>query len=265
MKLADPLLETPQLGVAKRSPVTPVKNEKECAVVLEKLGRGHQSAGGIRQSELRSGLARTQSVLGRGDLSAPIEDEGDKEASDEEAERAKYRSANFTAVVPRIAKSPLEADGEQCSARQEQDVVCPGDIARAGKDGEDRNVAYDRPDDNQKADPDGEIKMTLHRPHLRIHKCRPDCIPAGRINDTALGRRPKERERGLGEVGRSIEKDGTMITVWHHPQCGSRDGAIDRYRHFDRVKRVAHFNYGRAGKACSSRLPTPKFRVYAPT
>jgi hypothetical protein len=69
MELADPLLKTPQLGVTKRSPVTSVKNEKECAVVLEKLGRGYQFAGGIRQSERGTELARTQGVLGCGDLS----------------------------------------------------------------------------------------------------------------------------------------------------------------------------------------------------
>ena len=148
MKLAEPLLETPQLGVAKRSPVTSVKNEKECAAVLEKLGRGHQFAGGIRQIERRSGLAPTQGVLGRGDLSAPIENKSDKEASDKKAERAKYGPANFTAVVFWIAKGALEANREQCSAHQKQDVVCPRDIARAGIDCEDRNVAYERPDDN---------------------------------------------------------------------------------------------------------------------
>lgn len=143
MKLAEPLLETPQLGVAKRSPVTSVKNEKECAVVLEKLGRGHQFAGGIRQIERRSGLAPMQGVLGRGDLSASIENKGDKEARDKKAERAKYGPANFTSVVFWIAKGALEANGEQCSAHQKQDVVCPGDIASAGIDCEDRNIAYD--------------------------------------------------------------------------------------------------------------------------
>jgi hypothetical protein len=148
MKLAEPLLETPQLGVAKRSPVTSVKNEKKCAVVLEKLGRRQQFAGGIRQSESRSGLAPTQGVLGRGDLSAPIENKGGKEANDKKAERAKHGPTNFTAVVRWIAKGALEANREQCSAHQKQDVVCPGDIARAGIDCEDRNVAYDRPDDN---------------------------------------------------------------------------------------------------------------------
>lgn len=117
-------------------------------MVLEKLGRGHQFAGGIRQIKRRSGLAPAQGVLGRGDLSAPIENKGDKEASDKKAERAKYGPANFTAVVFWIAKGALEASGEQCSAHQKQDVVCPGDIARAGIDCEDRNIAYERPDDN---------------------------------------------------------------------------------------------------------------------
>jgi hypothetical protein len=148
MKLAEPPLETPQLGVAKRSPVTSVKNEKKCAVVLEKLGRGHQFAGGIRERERRSGLAPTQGVLGRGDLSAPIENEGDKEARDKKAERAKYGAANFTAVVFRMAEGALEANREKCSTHQKQDVICPRDIARAGIDCEDRNVAYDRRDDN---------------------------------------------------------------------------------------------------------------------
>jgi hypothetical protein len=83
-----------------------------------------------------------------GDLSAPVQNERDKEASDEEAERSKYGPADFTAVVRWIAKSPLEANGEQCSAHQKLEVVCPGDIARTSKDREDRNVAYDRPDDN---------------------------------------------------------------------------------------------------------------------
>jgi hypothetical protein len=114
-ELAEALLETPQLGVAKRSPVTSVKNEKECAVVLEKAGRGHWFAGGIHQSEWGSRLAPTQGVLGRRDLSTAVENEGDKQASEEEAERTKYRRGNFTAVVFRMAKSPVEANGEKYS------------------------------------------------------------------------------------------------------------------------------------------------------
>jgi hypothetical protein len=168
------LLKTPQLGVAKRSPVTSVKKEKECAVVLEKLGRRHQFAGGVYQSEWRSRLALTQGVLGRGDLSAPIENEGDKEASDEDAKRPKYGPADFAAVVLRITKSPLEANSEQCSAHQKQGVVYPGDIARTGKHSKDRDVACDGRDNNQKPDPDEEVKMRLHRPaHLQITSISP--------------------------------------------------------------------------------------------
>ena len=74
-------------------------------------------------------------------MSAPIENKGDKEAGDKKADHAQYGPANFTAVVLWIAKGALEANREQCSAYQKQDVVCPGDIARAGIDCEDRNVA----------------------------------------------------------------------------------------------------------------------------
>ena len=76
-------------------------------MVLEKLGRRHQFAGGICQSELWSSLAHTQGILGRGNLSAPIENEGNKQASNEDADRAKYGPADFTAVVLLVAKGPL--------------------------------------------------------------------------------------------------------------------------------------------------------------
>ena len=94
-------------------------------MVLEKFGRRHQLVSGICPSELWGRLARTQGVLRRRNLSATIENQGDKQASNEDAERAKYGPADFTAVVLLVAKSPLEADGEQCSAEQKQSVVKP--------------------------------------------------------------------------------------------------------------------------------------------
>ena len=138
-------------------------------MVLEKLGRRHQFAGGICQSELWSSLAHTQGILGRGNLSAPIENEGNKQASNEDADRAKYGPADFTAVVLLVAKGPLEADGEQCSAHQKQDVVYPGYVARAGKHRKDRDEACSGRDNNQKPEPNEEVKTTGHRPpHLHI-------------------------------------------------------------------------------------------------
>ena len=122
-------------------------------MALEKLGRRHQFASGICQSELWSRLARTQGVLRRRNLFATIKNEGDKHASDEDAERAKYRPADFTAVVLPVAKSPLEADGEQCSAHQNHSVVNPGYVARARKHCKNRDVACDGRDNNQKPEP----------------------------------------------------------------------------------------------------------------
>ena len=147
-------------------------------MVLEKLGRRDQFAGGICQSELWSRLARPQGVLGCRNLSPPIEDEGNKQASDEDTDRAKYGPADFTPVVLLVAKSPLKADGEQCSADQKQSVVNPWYVARAGKHRKNRDVACDGCDNNQKPEPNEEVKTRLHRPpHLhieykpRISKC----------------------------------------------------------------------------------------------
>ena len=143
-------------------------------MVLEKLGRRHQFASGICQSELWSRLACMQGALRRRNLSATIENEGDKQASDEDAERAKYGAADFTAVVLLVAKSPLEADGEQCSADQKQSIVNPGYVARAGKHRKNRDVTCDGRDDNQKPEPNEAVKTRLHRPpHLHITSINP--------------------------------------------------------------------------------------------
>ena len=38
MKLVQVLLETPQLGVAERSPVASIENEQESTMILQKIG-----------------------------------------------------------------------------------------------------------------------------------------------------------------------------------------------------------------------------------
>ena len=74
LKLAQMLLETPQLGVAERSPVPAIENQHYCAVILQQLGGGNLFSRGILQDERRRFLVDRQGRGRGGNLLREVSD-----------------------------------------------------------------------------------------------------------------------------------------------------------------------------------------------
>jgi hypothetical protein len=79
MELAQVLLETPQLGVAERSPIATIENQYNRAMVFQQVRRSYLFSGSVPEVKWRSGLARTQRTTGRWDLLPKVENASQKE------------------------------------------------------------------------------------------------------------------------------------------------------------------------------------------
>jgi len=64
MELTQVLLETPQLGVAERSPITAVEEQHNRAMAFQQLGRSDLLSGDVLKYKRGRGLARAQGTLG---------------------------------------------------------------------------------------------------------------------------------------------------------------------------------------------------------
>lgn len=167
MKLAETLLETPQLGVAKRSPIAAIEDEKQSAMAGEQVSRRDRFSSRIQEREPRSGLARAQSALGGRDLFARIENGKDEKAGDQDAQCADYGTAHFTAKAFRGAKSLFDADCQQCSAHEKKNVIDPWNVASTGENRKDRNVADCGGYDDQEPRPNEKVETAFDQSLLQ--------------------------------------------------------------------------------------------------
>jgi hypothetical protein len=87
MELAQVLLETPQLGVAERSPIAAVENQHDCAMAFQQIRRSYLFSGGVLKGKGRRGLARTQRTPCRWDLLPKVENGSEKETAQKHAPR----------------------------------------------------------------------------------------------------------------------------------------------------------------------------------
>jgi len=79
MELVQVLFETPQLGVAERSPVATIKDEEQSAMIFEEIGGGDLLSCGVHQDERRRLLADGQSGCARWNLPGEVGNTPDEE------------------------------------------------------------------------------------------------------------------------------------------------------------------------------------------
>ena len=83
MKFVEVLLETPQLGVAKRSPIASIENQDYALVAFEQIGQSDLLSVDVRESKLRGGLANVRRAGGRRQLLGENKNSKNKESRDQ--------------------------------------------------------------------------------------------------------------------------------------------------------------------------------------
>jgi hypothetical protein len=86
MELAQVLLETPQLGVAERSPIASIEHQHYRAMAFEQFRRSHLFAGDVLKNKRRRCLAWAQRSLRRWDLLRQKDSSNHKEPEQKDTE-----------------------------------------------------------------------------------------------------------------------------------------------------------------------------------
>jgi len=110
MKLAQMLLEAPQLGVAKWSPISAIEDQDYAAVAFYQIGEGGLFSVNVREGKLRRWPANLWSSGSRRQLLGEKENSYDKESCDQQAQHAENRAADLAVVSIRFAIGALQPD-----------------------------------------------------------------------------------------------------------------------------------------------------------
>src|SRR2546428_7083415 len=110
-EIPQPFLETPQLGVTKRSPVSAIENQDR-AVWRKQIGQGDAFAVLIRQGKSRRVLAHPRGLRGKRHLPEHVKNFVGEKAKREQREDGKDRAEDFAVIKLRPSKSADEPRAE---------------------------------------------------------------------------------------------------------------------------------------------------------
>jgi hypothetical protein len=146
VEIGQALLETPQLGVAERSPVAAIEDQHDGGGFagggarrairdergLQEMRKRYVFALRIGQREIRCKLADLRSAVGRGKPLCQTENPKEKEPDERNAENAQDASEDLSAVGVRTAKGAQNAAGHEIQRQSHEEQSGPGKVTRDG-------------------------------------------------------------------------------------------------------------------------------------
>ena len=173
LELTQTVLNTPQLGVAERSPIAPVENQKQASRFLpvrawhrprEQRGHRHQVSAGIGKGKVggllaNCGRARRCRQLARSIHRCVAEEDGGSKT-----QRRKDRANDLPAEARWARERPADSGPQQPSGRGEHEPGRPRHVASDGKLCEEQEVNRNGRECQQEPDPDPPVEASLHGP-----------------------------------------------------------------------------------------------------
>lgn len=137
-------------------------------MVLQKIGGRDLLSSGVGEHERRRFHTDAQGGVGGWDLFREVSNERNEKSEQQGTQPREDRATDFAAVMLGIAERAPEAHDKQRAAGEEQEIVCPGNVASYGEYREEWDVAHERGQHDREPEPVQKISTTLQAANLPI-------------------------------------------------------------------------------------------------